>query len=83
MIKVLFIRTNLFDRLLKSWRKRRRQQIRMRHETTRFIDYDELANRYPHLERKKPEEDNFRISGSKNLSLLLEKLVVILPIELI
>ena len=55
----------------------------MRHETTRFIDYDELANRYPHLERKKPEEDNFRISGSKNLSLLLEKLVVILPIELI
>ena len=41
----------------------------MRHETTRFIDDDELAHKYPHLERKKPEEDNFRISGIKNLNL--------------
>ena len=51
----------------------------MKHETTRFIDDDELANKYPHLERKKPVEDNLRISGSKNLSSQLEKYVVIFP----
>ena len=54
----------------------------MRHETTRFIEDDELANKYPNLERKKPEEDNLRISGSKNLISQLEKYVVIFPIEL-
>ena len=40
----------------------------MRHETTRVVDEDELETKFPHLEKKKPEKDVNRLSGSKILS---------------